>query len=122
VDYPINQYILSTRKFKLVVGKTIMSKEPIYYDIPEDSLVWKLLTENWLKLTDKSQKRDNNYWEYNSRRIFRKSGIELNGGLINHLRISKAKWIEYLNVDMIQKNKLHKSKQHSYNTSLKWYV
>lgn len=97
-------------------------KEPIYYDIPEDSLVWKLLTDNWLKLTDKSQKRDNNYWEYNSRRIFRKSGIELNGGLINHLRISKAKWIENLDINILEKNEMHKSMLHSYDTTIRWYV
>jgi hypothetical protein len=118
----INQYILSTRKFKLVVGKTMENKDPIYYDIPKDGLVWQLLTENWLRLTDKTQKRDDNYWQYNSRRIFAKSGIQLNGGLINHLRISKAKWIEGLNVDVLQKNEMHKSMEHSYQTTIQWYV
>jgi len=118
----INQYILSTRKFKLVVGKTMYDKEPIYYDIPKDGLVWKLLVENWLKLTDKFIKRYENNWEYNSRRIFKKSGIELNGGLINHLRISKAKWIESLDIDIFKKNEMHKSMLHSYDTTILWYV
>lgn len=97
-------------------------KEPMYYDIP-DGLVWELLTENWLRLTDKIQKKhSDSYWEYNSRRIFNKSGIELTGGVINHLRISKSKWIEELDIDMIEKNELHKKMLHSYDTSLKWYI
>ena len=97
-------------------------KEPIYYDIPKDGFVWKLLVENWLKLTDKFIKRYENNWEYNSRRIFKKSGIELNGGFINHLRISKAKWIESLDIDILEKNEMHKSMLHSYDTTMKWYV
>ena len=121
VDVNVNQYILSTRQFKLVVGKTSKTSA-VYYNIPENGVVWKLLNNNWLKLTDRIQKRDDNYWQYQSRRIFKKSGIELQNGLINYLRISKAKYIEKLNIDIIQKNDLHKSMQHSYQTSLDWYV
>ena len=120
VDTKINQYIMSKRQFKYIVGKT-PPETPIYYDIPENSLVWKLLTENYLQLTDRTQKRDDNYWQYQSRRIFSKSGIELNGGLINHLRICKSKYIENLEIDIIEKNKLHKQMLHSYEVTLNYY-
>ena len=121
VNYPMNQYIISTRKFKLVIGKTNI-KKPVYYDIPEDGLVWKLLTENFFKLTDKTQKRSGDYWQYHSRRIFAKSGIELNCGFLNYLRICKSKWIESLDIGILEKNKMHRSLQHSYDTTIRWYV
>jgi len=119
VQIPINQYIISKKQFKLVVGKTTkFNTNTKYYDIPTDGIVWSLL-QNFL---DKPRRTNNHYWEYHSRRIFTKSGIELTSGLINYLRITKARWIESLPLSSFEKNDLHNSMCHSYNTTMIWYV
>jgi hypothetical protein len=95
---------------------------PKYYDIPEESHVWQLLSQYWLKLTDRTQKKDRNFWQYQSRKIFKKSGIELHGGLINHLRICKAKYIESLPIDIKEKCIIHNRMCHNYETTINWYL
>jgi len=109
----VNQYILSTQKFKIVVGKTMGGKEPIYYDI--SSKLMDLLKD--VSNTERSPSK----WEYHIRKIFKKYKNDFNQGVINYLRIAKKAWIEKLDVPLNEKEEMCKKMLHSYNTSEEWY-
>lgn len=111
-----NQYILDTKRFKLIVGKTTRGKA-YYYDIPD--IIFNLLKQ--CKLGE--QNSDYNYWNYHSRRIFKSNyDKNLSQGVINYLRICKAKWIESLQVSAIEKDKMHSNMAHSYSTAIRNYI
>ena len=99
------------------------NKKPIYYDIPEYGIVMRYLLKCKLGRQYNIDKKPYtyNWWNYQSRRVFKKSGIPLNGGFVNHIRISKSKWIESLDISMFDKMARHKSMNHSYQTALQSY-
>jgi len=109
----VNQYILSTQKFKIVVGKTMGGKDPIYYDISPRLMD---LLKN-VSNTEKSPSK----WEYHIRKIFKKYKNDFNQGVINYLRIAKKAWIEKLNIPITEKEEMCTKMLHSYNTSEEWY-
>jgi len=113
LDIDRNQYILSSKKFKLVVGKTNRGKI-YYYDIPE--VIMDLLVQcpkNQIGCTY-------NYWNYNTRKIFNE--LNLKQGLVNYLRICKAKWIENLDLSVKEKEKMHSQMGHTYDTTIHNYL
>lgn len=59
-------------------------------------------------------------WNYNSRKIF--NGLNLEQGLVNYLRICKAKWIESLNIPLKIKEQMHSKMGHSYTTTIHNYL
>lgn len=113
LDIDRNQYILSSKKFKLVVGKTNRGKI-YYYDIPQ--VIMDLLVQchkNQIGCTY-------NYWNYNTRKIFNE--LNLKQGLVNYLRICKAKWIESLDLPLKMKEQMHVSMGHTYDTTIHNYL
>lgn len=118
-DLQANQFILNTRKFKLVLGKHMDKKQEKYYDIPP--VIMNLLNSLG-PVGEPKAKYSKDWWNYNSRRIYYKHNPILNQGLNNLLRICKAKWIEDQNIPLTEKNRLHKEMQHSYDVVEKYYV
>ena len=135
-----NQYILSTKKFKLMVGKTMSYKDPKYYDIPTDGMVWSLLCQHDSvepgdspnhspkggaseRHSKRRYSKSNNWWNYHSRRVMLKFIPDLEQGLVNYFRICKSKWIEAQpTLTLIERKRLHERMNHSYMTTVQNYL
>jgi len=118
-----NQFILSTLQFKLVVGKSV--REPQYFDIPCDGKVITYLRRCKLgeQINPHINRPYNVGWWYNSiKRIFKKTGRELEQGFCNYLRIAKAKWIDELDISIWEKKKMHERMNHSFLTTIQYYL
>lgn len=109
---------MDTAQFLLVVGKDMTDKQPKYYDIPKDGLIWKLL----LSLTDRDGNRGSSWWRHRSEAIFKKSPWVRDGGVINHLRITKTKWIEEQPLTLIEKQTAHTRMNHSHLSAIQYYM
>lgn len=118
-DLQSNQFIINTRQFKLVVGKVINKNQPKYYSIPP--IIMDLLAE-YDYIGEPKQKYTRDWWNYQSRKIYRKHNPSLNQGVNNLLRICKAKWIEEQPIKLTEKNILHKEMQHKYNVVENYYL
>lgn len=122
-DLQQNQFIINTKQFKLCVGKKtslVSFDKPKYYDIPPVIID---LLKKLGHLGEPIKKYDDNWWNYNSRRIYYKTTkTQLEQGIINYLRICKSKWIESLDLSLTDKNDLHLRMNHTYQLTTNYYL
>jgi len=118
--HPRNMYILCTKQFKLCFGKTV-NYRPVYFDIPDNLIrMLRIVHEQPMYLMQVNPV-NNNWWNYNFKRVLRKYYPNLSQGPANFLRILKAKYIESLDIPETEKCILHNRMLHKYQTAREWY-
>jgi len=120
----VNQIILETHKFKFVVGKNKnkYKQKPTYYDIDPNSILLELINKNWDRIESDKRKLTTNMFYYKTKKLLSSIRSDTNQGFINYLRISKAKYIESLNISIHEKQKLHERMNHNYITTINNYL